>query len=149
MTSETLNIRNVLEYLLEYVKTHSFVVGDRKERFVLSDDVINSSRLMRETLELCGCLQPLGRLDAGYDIMWRHTLPSQLQVVAAGRARGISFPWNRKVWVLEEDRIDEVYRQLLLSKPLLEKVQKLYGVQVDVEGRDELPTNHLPRRAEP
>lgn len=151
MAKKKPNFRKALTQMLAYIGQHLITVEDC--RFVLSDEVMLKNTLVVKTLEEAGCIQRLGRLshnlaapDKAFGCEWQETVDLKFRMNWRNRSR---VAWGRIVWLVNTDRYDQIDPQLLLSRPTLEAVEKLYGPQVDIVGRDDKPTDDLPWRAEP
>jgi len=145
------NFRKALEQMLEYIKDHRICVEEAM--YMLSDEVMLKNALIVQTLEEIGCIQLLGRLNHKTGAKYRRAYGMNFVQLIHDRAtrRKIKCPWGRKLWWVSAIRADQINPQLLLSRPLLEKVEKLYGhdPQVRVVAEDEGKMDDVPWRAEP
>lgn len=147
------NFRKALAQMLEYIGAHCLEVGGAN--FVLSTDVMLKNPLIVKTLEEAGCLQRLGRLNGATQAIYNRAYAPhfirQLYDKALTVYPKMKCPWGHWVWEVVVIRFDQVNPQLLLSRPLLEEVERLYGKDTQVRAVDEedRPTDEKPWRAEP
>lgn len=151
MAKKTLNFRLALEQMLEYIKNRRICIGEAM--FVLSDEVLLKNKLIVSTLEEAGCIQLLGRLNHRTGARFRSAYGSDFvsQIYPRATQRGVKCPWGHKVWAVNAVRSDQVNPQLLLTRPLLEKIKKQYGhdPQIRAVGEDETKLDDEPWRLVP
>jgi len=139
--------------MLEYIEMHLLVDGGNK--FVISTDVMLKNRLIVQTLEEAGCITRLGRLNlatqARFGRAFGRGFIRRLHDQALHKLKKVKCPWGHWLWEVNTTRFDQMNPQILLSRPLLEQVEKRYGKepQVRLVGEDDTPTHHAPWRIEP
>jgi hypothetical protein len=143
------NFRKALERMLEHIKSKRICIGEAM--YVLSDDLMLKNPLIVRTLEEFGCIQYLGRLNHKTGALYQRAYGNGFvsQIHARACMRTVDHPWGHKLWVVNTIRADQINPQLVLTKPTLEAIEKLYGPQIDIVERDERPTYEVPWPAEP
>ncbi len=146
------NFRKALQLMLSYIFEHQLVVNDVV--FMLSTDVMLKNPLIVQTLEEAGCIERLGRLSLTTQAKFNRAYPGCMRAVhdkALQKFPKMKCPWGHWIWVVNTTRYDQMNPHLLLSRPLLEQVERLYGKDTQVRAVDEedRPTDEKPWRAEP
>ena len=147
------NFRKALAQMLEYIFKHSLTINDTS--FIISTDVMLKNPLIVQTLEEAGCIQRLGRLNLRTQAKYNRAYPGffarQLHDMATGKFPKMKSAWGHWVWVINITRYDQMNPQLLLSRPLLKKVESQYGKDPQIRAVDEGegPTDDESWRATP
>ena len=117
--------------------------------FIFSDGVFLTNKLVMRVLERADCLMPLGRLDGNVcvpkGLVGRNFRQGLIDMALANR---VSYPWNRKVWMLEQERMNAVNRDLLLNRPELWVESRPAGGEIRPAHESDLPTSNVSWTAE-